>query len=201
MSDSRTCTKCGTGKPLTDFSRKKAGYQPLCKLCSKATNDEYRAKNREALLAAAKQRYAANREALTAKQKAYYVKNAAERLAYAAEWRKRNPERARELYKANAEKQKAAAREWKRSNPEHQRMLEKARRAASKRTPAWADRKLMADSYRYAKIMRAHGVDCHVDHIVPLRGKTVCGLHADDNLTVVLAEVNLRKGAKLLETA
>lgn len=201
MSTLRTCTKCGAGKPLTDFYRKKAGYQPLCKVCSKAASEEYRAKNRETILALAKKRYAAQRETLLAKQKAYYAANAPERLAYAAKWRAQNPERARLLYEANAEKQRAAAREWKRASPEHQRMLEKARRAVSKRIPAWADRALMADIYKYAKIMRAAGVDCHVDHVVPLRGRTVCGLHTDANLTVVPAEVNLRKGAKLLEAA
>jgi hypothetical protein len=33
------------------------------------------------------------------------------------------------------------------------------------------------DIYALARIYREAGIDCHVDHVVPLRGKTVSGLH------------------------
>lgn len=56
-----------------------------------------------------------------------------------------------------------------------------------KRTPAWAD--LDAISFFYE--CRPKG--CHVDHVVPLRGKTISGLHIETNLQWLPARQNLRK--------
>jgi len=39
------------------------------------------------------------------------------------------------------------------------------------------------------------GYDWHVDHIIPIKGKTVSGLHHQDNLRVVIGAENVRKHA------
>lgn len=193
----KTCTKCGETKPFEAFGKKLQGLQSYCRPCMSVANAENRRKHIDKRKAAARSHYMKNRDELLAKQKVYYEKNRDARMAYLDRWKKANPTYAGQWYLQNAEQERSRAKRWKTDNLDRARMAEKARRSAKRRIPKWADRALMADIYRYARIMRQHGVNCHVDHAVPLRGKTVCGLHTDANLTVLLAEDNLRKGAKL----
>lgn len=80
----------------------------------------------------------------------------------------------------------------------------KALRKASllQRTPKWLtsdDRAEMRAIYRFAlRMRRMTGRSWHVDHIVPLRGKDVCGLHVPWNLRVIPARMNLQKGNRFV---
>lgn len=74
-----------------------------------------------------------------------------------------------------------------------------ARRRARKRMamPAWADLNAIRAIYRDAKKrIKETGMAWHVDHIIPLAGKNVCGLHVHWNLQVIPAEDNLKKSNK-----
>jgi hypothetical protein len=69
-------------------------------------------------------------------------------------------------------------------------------------TPAWVDYEAMAEIYRERDaVSRATGIEHHVDHIYPLAGKTVCGLHVHHNMRIITAAENLKKSAKVLEIA
>jgi hypothetical protein len=57
-------------------------------------------------------------------------------------------------------------------------------------TPQWADRKKINAIYNNCP--KGH----HVDHIIPLRGKNVCGLHVHTNLRYLKARANLKKSNK-----
>lgn len=60
--------------------------------------------------------------------------------------------------------------------------------------PKWADSSKMMEIYRLRdSISKATGVTHHVDHIVPLKSKLVCGLHNEFNLQVLPGVENLKK--------
>ena len=63
------------------------------------------------------------------------------------------------------------------------------------RTPAWASREAMEVFYVQARKLTAEtGIMHHVDHIVPLNGSTVSGLHVESNLQILTASANIAKG-------
>lgn len=65
-------------------------------------------------------------------------------------------------------------------------------------TPRWADKKAIRAFYLEARrLSKETGVPHHVDHIIPLKGKNVCGLHVENNLRVVRGVDNQRKYNKL----
>ena len=69
-----------------------------------------------------------------------------------------------------------------------------------KATPVWLSeehKKDIQDFYWLAKDLKSvSGEDYHVDHIEPLQGKDICGLHVPWNLQVILAKDNLAKSNK-----
>jgi len=86
-----------------------------------------------------------------------------------------------------------------RENPERVRARNAARRASRKRAqPGWlTDENLREIEAIYQMAYRLEletGMKHHVDHIIPLRGKIVSGLHVPWNLRVVTASENLKKG-------
>lgn len=108
--------------------------------------------------------------------------------AYSKAWVQRNPE-----------KRKQVSAEYAKRNPEKVLANTNARRARlMKACPAWADLKAIQKIYEERrKISLDTGIAHHVDHIIPLRGKNVCGLHVPWNLRVIPASENFRKGAKV----
>ena len=120
------------------------------------------------------------------------------------DWRAANPERVREYWRkyraANAdslrEYEREQNRKWKAANPEKCAAHGAARRARRlKSTPAWADLSEIEKFYNLARrLTETTGEEHHVDHIIPLQGRRVCGLHVETNLQVLTAADNLAKG-------
>lgn len=67
--------------------------------------------------------------------------------------------------------------------------------ALAKRTPPWADLSKIRAVYRAAQAKSlATGIQYHVDHEIPLRGKRVSGLHVENNLCLLPGSENISKG-------
>jgi 5-methylcytosine-specific restriction endonuclease McrA len=93
---------------------------------------------------------------------------------------------------------------WKEANKVQVRADTKARRRKHRdATPLWLTRKQKSEIrqlYQIAITMtQTTGEQYVVDHIVPLRGEEVCGLHVPWNLRVITQEQNLKKSNKLVD--
>lgn len=86
---------------------------------------------------------------------------------------------------------KEKARQWRAANPKHHLALTNAHKKAIKlRTPSWADKGAIVAVYKGCP------AGCQVDHIIPLRGDTVSGLHVAENLQYLPASENRAKSNK-----
>lgn len=180
----KICNKCQLVKPVESFyanKRMKDGLNTFCKDCHKADNIARKAKDRaDPEFCAAELAY----------KKQYRERTVAQRAAYMAEWRSVNRSRVQQYSKIYREANKA----------KYNFLCQKRKIDLLKRTPAWLsddDAWLIEQAYELAALRtQMLGVEFHVDHVLPLRGKKVSGLHVPQNLRVVTWLENQRKTNK-----
>lgn len=201
MTSEKQCATCRTVKPVAAFSKNKSkpdGLQHRCRECVRAAY----VKSPEKTKARSTEWRKANPEKAAANKASWYAANTEKAKADAAQWfaaNNRHAARTRAAYYAeNKDRLALAYAKWKRDNAGLVRAYGAKRKALKLRAvPAWVDFSAIAAVYEKAAQMRALGVDVHVDHIVPLQGKNVCGLHVHNNLQLLLASDNLSKGNKM----
>ena len=143
-----------------------------------------------------------------ARSLAWKISNHEKYINQNLDWKFKNPEKVRKSKLAwrevNRERERQVNTAWSKANRGVRNALWMKREAKKLRaTPAWlvaADYDRIAALYtEAARLTRETGVVHHVDHIIPLQGKTVSGLHVPENLQILTAEKNYSKHNKLLE--
>jgi len=160
--------------------------------------------NKDRLSVEAKAKRLENLEHIKSKSREYYYKHREERLAKCKEYVKANRDKVLErnrIYNIkNADKVKARRKEYyERTKVAHFAYTKLRACLKMDRVPSWADKDKIKEIYREARYLTdTTGEQHHVDHIIPLQGKNVCGLHVENNLRVVTAKENLSKNNKLI---
>lgn len=176
----------------------------------KAYLREYAAKHKAEALARVKAWRKANPEKVSEQHKRYAEKHRAQLTQKTKNWRLNNLEKAKELARVQAAKQRKKHPEKIKADKKLYAQTNKeiinaavARRKAKKlqRTPMWLnedDHWMIEQAYELAALRtKMFGFQWHVDHVLPLCGKTVSGLHVPVNLQVITGVENIRKGNRV----
>jgi len=179
----KICTCCNINKDLDCYfnnKKSKDGLTYWCKNCCNNKQNEWRSKNKKKRNQSELNYYYRNKEKIRSKAREKYIPN--------------------NTRIRTKEKTAASKRKWKQNNKHLVRADAAMRRAiVLNACPVWADLDKIKEIYKEAQRRRKNGENVHVDHIIPLRGKTVCGFHIAENLQIIPASENLKKRNKLIE--
>jgi len=175
LEPTKTCKSCAEVKALSLFHKQKGGVDGCRSVCKDCRKDEHKAR---------------------------YEDNKVEWNRRAMAWRVANPDKIKQIGKKfrdeNREHRNAHKRNWVQANKGHVNAYNVKRHAAKlQRTPTWLsefDKLKIQCLYQLAAMRNLEsGSSWHVDHIIPLQGKKVSGLHVPNNLRVIPAVDNNRK--------
>ena len=160
--------------------RIKSGKAGHCKVCAAAYVRKYMADKPEL----AKANHKAFLEKNPGYREAYRKANRKHIKEYNKQWVDNNPEYHKNYLTDNLDK--------------HSEIQLKRRNAIKERTPCWHN-ELHEMFFKEALDLRdlrrnTTGQDWEIDHIIPLQGKYVSGLHIPENIQVILATHNAQKG-------
>ena len=130
----------------------------------------------------------ANPDAVKRHSERWVSDNREKRRKIEAAWKAKNPER------VAAHNARSGAK-WSKTNAGRRNAITAKRRAAIRqRMVPWADQEAIAAIYEMAaRLSRETGVRHEVDHIIPLQGWLVSGLHVHQNLQIITRSQNRAK--------
>jgi len=129
-----------------------------------------------------------NKDKIAAYTKKWNENNKEKKRQIEILWRKRNPQKVKEMNKKGGKK-------WASNNKGKRNAIDMRRKAALiQRTPRWADNERIKEYYIEAERLTKETGICHeVDHIIPLQGKMISGLHVHNNLQILTRSQNRAK--------
>ena len=162
-----------------------------CLVCQRDANKRYSAKTKpwrsHKKIEYMRQYRIDNADKLRAQEKEWWGNHKDTRAVQQKEWRDHNGDQVKLL-----------DREWRAANPDKSGANAAKRRSAKlQRTPNWLTKQHHAQILRYYTLAQGltdlFGVKYSVDHIHPLQGETVSGLHVPWNLQVMTLSENISK--------
>jgi hypothetical protein len=188
MSGFKQCSRCADLLPIGAYhacKKEKSGYKSACKECIKHSNASRYLRDKDKILAKTRQWQSENKDFVAKIAKEWRVNNLKKCAEAASIWRKKHPEKSKSVMASYAKKNKSIINAIG------------ARRRALKAlaSPQWSNRSDIRAFYETAAgLSMLTGDWYHVDHIVPINSKYVCGLHVAANLRVITATENSKKG-------
>ena len=175
----KTCKICNVLKQDSNFYHKYA----TCKECTlekqKVRSNKY---------------YQDNKEKVLERTKVYYSNRKEIYLEYKQKYRAENPD------KEVLNRKNCRNKDIIKSRINEAAFSAKRRALKASSTPKWANLDKIRSIYLECQLITMKtGIEHHVDHIIPLKGKLVSGLHVETNLRIITASENCKKSNKIIE--
>ena len=179
----KVCTVCKEESPLTNFHKKRNSLNSSCKDCIRLKDKKYQARSNE-LRRKRYQECEETRVRSLGSTKVWHSNNKEYRREYVASWKNDNPDKVKQYWATHYANNRA-------------HYIQKAEvRSGRLRIQSLTACDLTEITAVYDKartLTEETGVPHEVDHIVPLQGVNISGLHVPWNLQVLTREENRKK--------
>lgn len=204
------CSKCNTLKNINKFTSRselRRGYKSWCNECIQEYNAGYYVDNSDVIKENTSEYYYENHEESLVSRRKYHHENYQNFKEKKKEYALENYEYFQKYYKnyylEHRDERLESVRLYVSLNRGKVTALSALYRAMKlQATPKWLTKEhkqqIQEIYIESARLTKETGIRHAVDHLVPLQGRTVCGLHVPWNLQILTFSENSKKSNKLL---